>query len=265
MNKLLLIIIAILAVVAGAGYYFGFDHGWEGQIKNAEMMKNGNTAIVVEDDDGGTEEDEPMYSGRTDPKSYQYKNNQFGFALQYPTSIRSFEETFIVDMAEHYYSCRWYDKGHEMYQNDFYFNKTPFGLESDIEAQCSQVNLSFDEYIKKYFENFKASTAQNAKFWKISTTSGLGAYGLFWELPLHGSTPDSPQVGWHPVYSVLVDVPEGLKLNGRALRFFVNGGTRSCPNGFCEVGETTLTCSVDCKESWDAIINRIFASFTFGL
>lgn len=50
MSKSLLIIIAILIVAAGAGYYFGFDHGWEGQIKNAEMMKNGNTtAIVIED------------------------------------------------------------------------------------------------------------------------------------------------------------------------------------------------------------------------
>lgn len=50
MNRLLLIALAILIVVAGAGYYFGFDHGWEGQIRNAEMMKNGNeTPIVVED------------------------------------------------------------------------------------------------------------------------------------------------------------------------------------------------------------------------
>lgn len=50
MNKTLLIVIALSIVAAGAGYYFGFDHGWEGQTKNAEMMKNGNeTQIVIED------------------------------------------------------------------------------------------------------------------------------------------------------------------------------------------------------------------------
>jgi carboxymethylenebutenolidase len=57
-------VVALIVMIMslGAGYYFGFDHGWEGSVantdgKNVDLMKNGNATRVV------TESDVAYFSG----------------------------------------------------------------------------------------------------------------------------------------------------------------------------------------------------------
>lgn len=51
MSKYIFALVAVVFLVAGAGYYLGIDNGMENSGKNVELMKNGNeTRIVTESD-----------------------------------------------------------------------------------------------------------------------------------------------------------------------------------------------------------------------
>jgi hypothetical protein len=192
-----------------------------------------------------------------------YQNSQYGFELEYPSTIRPFSEIFIIDEAEHVHYCRWFDIVHQSYADSNSIGRITLDPELFSDLQCSIVKISFDEYAKRYVADLAPRTARNSKLWKIPSMNGVAIYGLSWEIPVHGLTPDSPQIGWSPVFYFLVEPPQNVTLAGRALRFVSSGGVRSCPNSYCEFGETPVECPADCKEDWGAIANRIFESIKF--
>lgn len=203
-----------------------------------------------------------------------YQDSQRGFTLNYPSTLRPFPETFVVDETEHWYYCRYLDKPHGIYDEVAGFRAEPLIIDPEIasDIQCSVVNLSFENYTEKYFARLKGGlTVRNAKLWKITNSHDLEAYGIFWETPLRGSTPDSPPTGQSLLfYYVLIDPLKNIKLAGRALRFFLDqsminsaGNLSSYPNGYCEPNENPIDYPIDCKENWDSIITKIFSSFKF--
>jgi len=198
-----------------------------------------------------------------------YTSAEHGFSLRYPFNIPSFGESFMVEKFDHLYLCKLYDKGHDAY-NDYYqfsftlgSDFTKSGEIEEVSPSCVRVNTSFENYVEEYSKQLGISTARNYKMLKLATADGSAAYGLYWEIPLHGATPDSPQIGWSQVHYIFVEIPEARNSDKRALRFFLAGGTSSCSNNICEGQETPSSCPADCKESWDKIINSIFTSFKF--
>lgn len=54
MNKSYYLLFIVVAVALGAGYYFGFDHGWEGAVKDDEslMPKDEMMPVLPGDEEG---------------------------------------------------------------------------------------------------------------------------------------------------------------------------------------------------------------------
>ncbi|MBI5732441.1 hypothetical protein HY967_00575 [Candidatus Jorgensenbacteria bacterium] len=191
-----------------------------------------------------------------------YINPEYKFSVSYPKSIGEFEDRFPLSFGEHLQKCTWYDPGHEIYDEHIGIGEYP--VSPDFKnSQCSIVHAPFNEYIKELFVSRKPSTAINAKYFKISNSTNNSMYGFFWEIPLHGATPESPQIGWSEVRYIIVEPPNGVLSENRALQFFLEGGSRSCPNAICEPGESELICPADCRESWADMINQIFSTLKF--
>lgn len=253
-------IICLLVIIAAVAVYFLL------------LQRGGGLISTVPPT---TSSDRSEDTQKETPADTIYRDSQYGFVVNYPSTLRPFPETFIVDEAEHWYYCRYLDKPHGVYQEVAGFGIRTLTIDPEIasDIQCNVVNFSFKNYVEKYFAHLKGSfSVKNAKLWKITNSHDLEVYGIFWETPLRGSTPDSPLTGQSlPSYYVLVDPPKNVHLTaGRALQFslpqsMINsaGNLSSYPNGYCEPTENPVDYPADCKESWDLVLSKIFNSLKF--
>lgn len=256
---IIIIIIVVLAMGTGTGGYF--------LVKNSLSSKKHSEKEISSNVGKKENQIETTKSAINLPvkTARNYTNSQFGFSLVYPSGIAEFEETFETEKFYHFYACKEYDKGHETYYYTYQFSPLTIGdaYHGIAQEPCSKTNISFDEYIKEYQKQFIVQNAHNFKMTRLKTADGNEARLLYWELPLHGPTPDSPQIGWHPNYIVLVETPGHNNSQFGAIRFFLSGGSHSCPNYICEAGETPTQCPADCRDSWENILTKTFSSMIF--